>query len=231
MSICRSFRFESRNAESFPVNAPTQTRNEALSIRETHLVLCSWIEEAYPDDPLSSPREATSYTVHASRVDAISRLVSELDHDMTDDSVECFRRSVALTASVPEVMAAKPHRWVSDRVGRLGEMGGIGRNRLVRAFASGCLGMEAERDMALRVHDLARCLEGEPFETLALAMACGAACMRVIRHAPGRGDEAGIFANLARDIGNAASDGRIPNEEKRRVAIEILSEARTPPDL
>ena len=192
-------------------------------------VINATVEEGYPGDPMSLPREEIDVTVHSERGAAVERLLAELDADLRPEQARALRRSWLLRVDVPDAMggASCPRRWMSDRRGELLRRVGAAPGEHAAAVARGAVAPLLRAELAAAVGALRDALSvgGEAAAVAAMQLA-GASARAEARGAVGPA-LARRVAGVARAVGAAAWAG----EEVSHLApaLEAL-EAEAPVD-
>lgn len=147
------------------------------------VVLSCSVLRGYPHDPMSLPREELSMTVHGEETKATSRLIAELDHDLSPDGIASLRRSWILRVAVPRnAFDHTPGRWISDRGRHLLERVGGRPGVYAASLARGGMERILCEDVARAVVSLTAAISaggaGEPL--VAKAMATASAATRAV---------------------------------------------------
>ena len=127
-----------------------------------HVVASAWVERGYPGDGASVARGAWSLTAHLDPGDAASRLLAELDADISPQAALSVRRSYLVECAVPESMRGGgcPLRWASDRAEVLLSRAGARPGLWWRAVQRGEEGPMLAEEMASDARRLAALLAG-----------------------------------------------------------------------
>lgn len=188
--------------------------HDANSSRRPFFVVASVsVERGYPDDPLSVARERVSFTSHADRDEAVTRLFSELDADLGDGAALSVRKSLLMPISVPISMLASgcPDRWVSDRMDHLLRQAGANPGTWWRAIHSNAVGPLLLSDLDDAVHALRDGVANGPgggeHGVAVLAMVAAGAASRARANGVIGDGAAERVSDLCKRIGTAAWEG------------------------
>lgn len=186
----------------------------ATSSRRPFFVVASVsVERGYPGDPLSLARERVSFTCHADRDEAVTRLFSELDADLGDGAALALRKSLLMPISVPVSMLANgcPDRWVSDRLDHLLRQAGGNPGIWWRAVHSNAVGPLLQADLDEAVHALRDGMANGPgggeHGVAVLAMVAAGAAARARANGVIGDDVAERLSDLCKRVGTAAWEG------------------------
>jgi hypothetical protein len=86
-------------------------------IQKFFVVIQSSIEEAYPNDIRSIPREHIEFITYSNLIQANERLEQSLISDAEPNGTSILSKSMLLEVQVPKSMfSLSPNRWISDRL-------------------------------------------------------------------------------------------------------------------